>query len=64
VLLLVGNQDLGTPLSQSLRLFDAARDPKTLVVFDGAGHVDLCRHDRALWEREVLSFLREHLALP
>jgi len=64
VLLLVGNQDLGTPLPQSLRLFETARDPKALIVFDGAGHVDLCRHDRELWEREVLAFLREHLDLP
>lgn len=61
VLLLAGNRDLGTPLPQSLRLFETARDPKTLVVFDGAGHVDLCRHDRELWEREVLAFFTIHL---
>jgi fermentation-respiration switch protein FrsA (DUF1100 family) len=64
VLFLAGNQDLGTPLPQSLRLFETARDPKTLVVFEGAGHVDLCRHDRALWEREVLAFLGAHLSEP
>jgi pimeloyl-ACP methyl ester carboxylesterase len=41
LLILHGDQDNKVPLEMSRQLFAAARDPKTLVVINGAGHSDL-----------------------
>ena len=40
VLVIAGDRDSIVPLSQSRRVFDAAREPKSLLVIPGAGHND------------------------
>lgn len=40
VLVIAGEEDSIVPLDQSRRVFDAAPDPKGMVVFDGANHND------------------------
>jgi alpha-beta hydrolase superfamily lysophospholipase len=60
-LVLCGSEDPHTPLSESQALFDAACEPKQMVVFDGAGHTDFLKFDEALYSRTVVSFLDRHL---
>jgi hypothetical protein len=43
----VGSSDGTVPPAQSQRLFDAARAPKRLIVFEGGGHSSLHTEDRA-----------------
>lgn len=59
VLVLAGEQDQRTTLDESKRLARAAGAEATLVVFEGAGHVDLLSHDSELYQKSVLPFLRE-----
>jgi fermentation-respiration switch protein FrsA (DUF1100 family) len=40
VLVIAGDQDSIIPTAQSRRLFEAASDPKQLVILDGADHND------------------------
>jgi fermentation-respiration switch protein FrsA (DUF1100 family) len=61
VLMLAGAADPFTPASETKDLFDAAKEPKRLSLFEGSGHTDLMRDDRAKYESEVLSFLGKHL---
>lgn len=61
VLSLVGAEDHRTPLEQSRRLLSVAPRGESLVVFEGAAHVDLLEHDSAQWRAAVLPFLAEHL---
>ncbi|QDT70627.1 Alpha/beta hydrolase family protein [Planctomycetes bacterium MalM25] len=61
VLLLAGEVDRRTPLAESERMHAAARSPRELVIFQGAGHVDLLKADPALWERSVLGYLKASL---
>ncbi len=55
VLVLHGTSDSVVPVEHGRRLFDAANEPKSLAIVEGAGHSDLW--DRGLWET-VLDFLR------
>jgi fermentation-respiration switch protein FrsA (DUF1100 family) len=57
LLLIAGEEDRHTPLSESRRLFDAAPQPKALWVVPGATHQDFHRFDPAEYERRVLEFL-------
>lgn len=57
LLLIAGEQDRHTPLSESRHLFDAAPEPKVLWVVPGAVHQDFHRFDPAEYERRVLEFL-------
>lgn len=57
LLLIAGERDRHTLLSESQRIFDAAPEPKTLWVVPGAAHVDFYRFDRAEYEHRVLEFL-------
>jgi fermentation-respiration switch protein FrsA (DUF1100 family) len=57
LLLVAGELDRHTPLSESRRLFDAAPEPKTLWVLPGAAHVDFHRFGPAEYERQILAFL-------
>ncbi|MBK8011072.1 MAG: alpha/beta fold hydrolase [Deltaproteobacteria bacterium] len=61
VLIMGGDIDRHTTLPETLRLFDAARDPKTLAIFPGAVHIDLLAFDPTRYEREVLGFLERNL---
>lgn len=62
VLLMCGSDDPHTPLAESQRMLAAAAEPKKLVVFDGAKHIDLQAYDEGLYSVEVLAFLRTHLS--
>jgi uncharacterized protein len=64
ILLLAGDADRHTTLAETQRLYDAARDPKKLVVFHGANHVDFLTRDARQYENEVLPFLAKYLATP
>jgi fermentation-respiration switch protein FrsA (DUF1100 family) len=64
VLILAGDVDQHTTLAETQRLYDAAQEPKTLVTFPGAAHVDLLEYDRAKYESEVLSFLENSFSRP
>ncbi len=64
VLVAAGDADQHTTLAETQGLFDAAKEPKKLVVFPGAAHVDLLAHDRKLYESEVMPFFATYLAAP
>jgi alpha-beta hydrolase superfamily lysophospholipase len=46
---------------QGVRLFEAAGEPKELVVVDGAGHAEAFAVDPAAYRERVLAFLERHL---
>ena len=48
-------------LQQSLKLYEAAGDPKELYVVDGCGHSEAHVTGGAEYERRVLAFLARHL---
>ncbi len=61
VLLVAGERDRHTPLSESRRLFEAAPEPKALWVLPGAAHVNFHRFDPVEYERRILEFLAHSL---
>lgn len=61
VLLLAGDQDRRTTPSESERMAAAGGAAADLVLFPGAGHVDLLDHDRERWLDAVLPYLRSAL---
>jgi fermentation-respiration switch protein FrsA (DUF1100 family) len=56
-----GDLDLHTTLTETKRLYDAAREPKQLVIFDGAAHSDLLKHNPSQYRNAVVGFLDAHL---
>jgi len=62
VLLAAGSKDQHTTLEESLELFAAAPQPKSLWVVEGAVHQDLLSYDPAAYDRHVVEFLRRYLA--
>jgi uncharacterized protein len=56
VLIVHGTGDQVIPIEQGERLFEIAREPKSLAIIDGGRHSDLW--DRGLWSI-VVEFLRE-----
>jgi fermentation-respiration switch protein FrsA (DUF1100 family) len=61
LLLIAGEQDRHTLLSESERLFEAAPQPKTFWVLPGAGHVNFHRFDPVHYEQRILEFLAQTL---
>lgn len=61
VLVIAGERDPRTLLSESRRLFAAARAPKELWVVAGAGHDDFHATHSAEYEARVRDFLRRYL---
>jgi fermentation-respiration switch protein FrsA (DUF1100 family) len=61
LLLLHGSADRATTLAEAGSLFAAAREPKQMHVFAGAGHVDLQAFAPADYARVVLRFLEANL---
>ncbi len=57
VFLIAGTEDRRTTLSESRRIFRAARQPKSFWAVSGAGHEDFHRSAPAEYERRVLNFL-------
>jgi len=61
LLIVSGSRDQHTTLPQTLRLYEAAREPKELWVVEDAAHVDLHRFDAATYEARVMPFLARRL---
>ncbi len=57
LLIIHGTEDRVVPAAHGRRLFEAAKEPKRLAIFEGASHHDLW--DRGLWPA-VLAFLEEN----
>ncbi len=62
VLVAAGSKDLHTTLEESLELFDAAAQPKSLWIVEGAIHEDLLAFDPKAYEEHVVGFLAQNLA--
>lgn len=60
-LVISGAVDRHTLLSETLRIFHAAPEPKALWVLEGAGHIDLHAFAPAAYEDRVGGFLGTHL---
>ncbi len=60
VLIAAGDRDTHTTLAQTQRLYAAAREPKQLVIFNGAAHTDLLTYDSPMYQNIVV-FLDTHL---
>jgi alpha-beta hydrolase superfamily lysophospholipase len=61
VLIIAGSKDERTTLGESRELFDAASQPKSLWVVEGARHQDLLAYDGRGYEAHVVGFLRATL---
>lgn len=61
VLIMSGAEDRHTPISETLRLFAAANQPKELSIVAGAAHVDLHAFDPKGYESRVSVFLHKYL---
>lgn len=61
VLIASGAQDRHTPWAETVRLFDAAVEPKEIWRVEGAAHVDLHAFAPQAYERRVLEFFSKHL---
>lgn len=61
VLVASGTADLHTTVSETRAIFNAARQPKELHLFDGAGHVDLLRFEPVEYRDQIIGFLNRHL---
>jgi fermentation-respiration switch protein FrsA (DUF1100 family) len=60
-LLIVGDADRHTPISESLAMYRAAAEPKELWIVHGAEHVDLHRYAVDAYETRVLAFFNHWL---
>ena len=61
LLLIAPREDRLVDWTQAVRLFEAAREPKELMVVDGAAHSDAHAVGGEAYERRVLEFLGRHL---
>lgn len=61
ILLIHGEQDPVIQMTNSLRLYEAAKEPKELYLIPSAGHGEFLDVDRTGFEERVLGFLRKHL---
>jgi alpha-beta hydrolase superfamily lysophospholipase len=57
VLIVAGSKDQHTTLEESQELFDAASNPKSLWIVEGARHQDLLAYDKQGYEEHVVGFL-------
>lgn len=60
VLVASGDRDVHTTLQETQRLYQAAGEPKELVIFEGAAHSDLLTYDRDKYQ-VIVAFLDSHL---
>jgi fermentation-respiration switch protein FrsA (DUF1100 family) len=61
ILFIHGERDGAIPVQNSLRLYQAARDPKALYVVPNAGHGGFLDAEPAEFERRVVEFLETYL---
>ena len=59
LLVIAGERDAIVPLAQSRRLFDAAREPKQMVVIEGADHNDHALFAGGEMIAAIVAFLRQ-----
>jgi uncharacterized protein len=64
VLIAAGTRDTRTTGAETLAMFDRARQPKSLWLVEGAGHVDLERYAPGAYREHVLTFLAQNLQRP
>jgi fermentation-respiration switch protein FrsA (DUF1100 family) len=63
VLVVAGEKDAHTTLTESQELFDAAAQPKALWIVEGAHHQDFFVYDPQGYKAHVVAFLSEHLGV-
>lgn len=61
VLLIHGAKDETLPVRNSYQLYEAARDPKELVVYEGVGHGGFIFQEPKQYPKKVLAFLEQYL---
>ena len=61
VLLIHGAKDETLPVRNSYQLYEAARDPKELVVYEGVGHGGFVFQEPKQYPKKVLNFLEKYL---
>lgn len=61
VLLIHGAKDETLPVRNSYQLYEAARDPKELVVYEGVGHGGFIFQEPKQYPKKVLNFLEKYL---
>lgn len=61
LLLIAGTDDAHTTLSETERLFLAAREPKEKWIIPGAGHFNMHNYAGKEYEQRILSFLQPYL---
>jgi uncharacterized protein len=61
LLLIAPREDRLVDWTQAVRLYEAAREPKELMVVEGAAHSDAHALGGTAYERRVLSFFERHL---
>lgn len=59
VVIASGDCDKHTSIHETRRMFDAANPPKQLVIFEGAGHVDLLAHNPSKYENEIFEYVNK-----
>jgi len=59
ILIASGDRDEHTTIGETNRMFDAANEPKKLVVFNGAEHVDLLAYDPSKYENEIVGYVNQ-----
>ena len=64
VLIVAGDRDEHTTLTETQSMYSAAREPKELLIFEGAAHVDLLRYDAETYAAKVLAFLSRNMGSP
>jgi pimeloyl-ACP methyl ester carboxylesterase len=57
VIIASGDCDQHTTITETRRMYDVANEPKRLVIFEGAGHVDLLAHDPSKYESQIVSYM-------
>ncbi len=63
VLIVAGERDRRTTLTDSHRLYEATPEPKEMWIIPGAGHVDFHRYMPEEYERRIKKFLDKHMSL-
>lgn len=61
LLVIHGGEDPVVPLSQGRRLFEAAREPKTLFVVRAGGHGDSLARDQGAYRKRLLNWLGKRI---
>ena len=61
ILVISGNQDRHALPTEAQAIFDAANQPKSLWMIEGASHEDLYEYNNESYEKRILDFFAEHL---